>query len=293
MEQDRMYWNTETESILNTPQMREIQLQKIRKLLQRLYESKPFWKDRLDKAKVKPKDIKSLDDFSRRVPVFDKVQRRQLAEDCNMDMTEVVDRIIGVPLENICLMAATSGTTGEPTPYPHTKKDIEWLSEVVARMLWRMGVRPENRIVHAFGLSMWLAGVPYATFFQRVGACVFPVGAEAGTERVLRFAKLFKADMLACTPSLAEHLIEKAPDIIGVDVGSLGIKKLLCAGEPGAGIPEIRQKLESAYGAELYDHGAAFGISQVPRSAPPLHSWLRGTSRENGSHATLAGFSSD
>jgi uncharacterized membrane protein YdjX (TVP38/TMEM64 family) len=48
-----------------------------------------------------------------------------------------------------------------------------------------------------------------------------------------------------------------------------------------------------AGGALFGPFWAAFGISQVPRSAPPLHSWLRGTSRENGSHATLAGFSSD
>ncbi|MFH1625089.1 MAG: phenylacetate--CoA ligase family protein [Pseudomonadota bacterium] len=261
MEQERRYWNMEMEPILNTPQMREIQLEKIKKLVKRLYENKPFWRQRMDKAKVKPDDIKSLDDFRYRIPVFDKAQRRQLAKECEMDMVKVVDKSIGVPLENLCLMAATSGTTGEPTPYPHTKNDIGWLSENLARMLWRIGVRPGDRIIHAFGLSMWWAGVPYAIFFQKVGACVLPVGAEAGTERILRFAKLFKADTLACTPSLAGYLIEKAPEIIGDSVGGLGIKKLFCAGEPGAGIPEVRQKLETAYGAKLYDHGAAFGIS--------------------------------
>ncbi|GAI28733.1 unnamed protein product, partial [marine sediment metagenome] len=245
----------------NTLQMREIQLEKIKKLVKHLYESKPFWRERMDKAKVKPEDIRSLDDFRHRIPVFDKAQRRQLTEECEMDMAKVVDKSIGVPLQNICLMAATSGTTGEPTPYPHTKHDIEWLSEIVARMAWRMGIRPGSRIIHAFGLSMWWAGVPYATFFQRVGACIFPVGAEGGTERILRFAKLFKADTLAGTPSLAEHLIEKAPEVIGESVGSLGIKRLFCAGEPGAGIPEVRRKLETAYGAKVYDHGGTFGVS--------------------------------
>jgi phenylacetate-CoA ligase len=261
MAQERKYWNMEMESILNTSKMREIQLEKVKKLVNRLYENKPFWKERMDKAKVKPEDIKSLDDFSRRIPIFDKVQRRQLAEECEMNMAEVVDKTIGVPLENLCLMAATSGTTGEPTPYPHTKADIEWLSEVVARMAWRTGMRPGTRLLHAWGLSMWLAGVPYAAFFQRVGACVFPVGAEAGSERILRFAKLFKVNAMVCTPSLAIHLIEKAPGVMGDNVGSLGIKTLFCGGEPGAGIPDVRKKLETSYGAKLYDHGAAFGVS--------------------------------
>jgi phenylacetate-CoA ligase len=108
---------------------------------------------------------------------------------------------------------------------------------------------------------MWLAGVPYVQFSQRSGACVFPVGAEGGTERILKFARLFKANVLACTPSLAEHLISKAPEILGHGVGELGIKRLFCGGEPGAGIPEVRRNLETSYGAKLSDHGAGFGIS--------------------------------
>ncbi len=35
----------------------------------------------------------------------------------------------------------------------------------------------------------------------------------------------------------------------------------MCGGEPGAGIPEIKKKLESAYGAKLFDAGAGYGFS--------------------------------
>lgn len=255
------YRSMEMEPILNTPEMRTIQLYKLKKLVLRLYEAKPFWRDRMAKAGLRPDDIGTLEDFSRAVPVFDKEQRRKLAEECDMDMARVVDCTIGVPMEKLVLMAATSGTTGEPTPYPMTPRDIEWLSENIARMYWRIGVGPGDRILHAFGLSMWLAGVPYSLFFQRSGACVFPVGAEGGSERILKFAGLFKANVLACTPSLAEHLIAKAPEVLGRGVRELGIKRLFCGGEPGAGIPEVRRNLESAYGARLSDHGAGFGIS--------------------------------
>jgi phenylacetate-CoA ligase len=255
------YRDMEMEPILNTAKMREIQLAKVKKLLKRLYDQKPFWRDRMVKAGVKLEDIKSLDDFSKRIPVFDKAQRRQLTEECGMDMVRVVDKVIGVPIDKIVLMAATSGTSGEPTPYAMTLNDIDWLSEVLARMLWRIGVGPGDRLIHAFGLSMFLAGVPYLQCFERSGACIFPVGAEGGTERTLKYASLFKATALACTPSLAEHLIERAPDILGYSIKDLGIKTLFCGGEPGAGIPEVRQKLETAYGAKLYDSGAGLGIS--------------------------------
>ncbi|MBU2646625.1 phenylacetate--CoA ligase family protein, partial [bacterium] len=136
-----------------------------------------------------------------------------------------------------------------------------WFSDNLCRMLRRIGVRPGSRLIHAFGLSMFLAGMPYAQFFERSGACVLPVGAEGGTEKILRFAKMFQADTLACTPSLAEHMIDKAPGVIGMDIKDLPLKRLLCGGEPGAGIPEVRRKLETAYGAKLFDTGAGFGIS--------------------------------
>ncbi len=258
---NRTYWNMEMESILNTPRMREIQLAKIQRLLKRLYDAKPFWRQWLDKARVRPGDITSLGEFARRVPVFDKAQRRKLAEECKFDMAEVVDRTIAVPLEDVVLMAATSGTTGEPTPYPFTRKDIDWFSEGITRVAWRMGIRPQSRVLHAFGLSMFIAGVPYVMCLQKLGCLVIPVGAEGGTERILRYAKYFKPDTLCCTPSLAEHLIEKAPEIIGGGVGDLGIRRLFCAGEPGAGIPEVRARIESAYHARLFDHGAGLGVS--------------------------------
>ncbi|MBU2550777.1 MAG: phenylacetate--CoA ligase family protein [Proteobacteria bacterium] len=261
MTEERPYLNMEAELALNTPRVREVQLEKVKRLVERLYQDKPFWRGRLDRAGVRPGDIRTLDDFSRRVPVFDKAQRRRLFEDCDGDMVEVVDRTIGVSMDQLRLMGATSGTSGEPTPYPMTANDIRWCSQNIGRMAWRIGLRPGDRMIHAFGLSMYLAGVPYAEFFQNSGHCVYPVGAEGGTERILKFAHMFKARALACTPSLAEHLIDKSPEALGLPVGDLSIRVLFCGGEPGAGIPEVRRRIESAYGARLYDSGAGFGIS--------------------------------
>jgi phenylacetate-CoA ligase len=87
------------------------------------------------------------------------------------------------------------------------------------------------------------------------------VGAEGGTERILKFAGMFRATAMACTPSLAEHLMERAPETMGRPMSELGITRLFCGGEPGAGIPEVRRKIENGYKAKLYDSGAGFGIS--------------------------------
>lgn len=249
------------EPVLTRPQLRELQLHKLKLQLAKLYAIKPFWRDRMDKAGLVPERLASLEEFSQRMPIMDKAERRALIEQCGGDPMAMADLTIGAPIEDVVLMAATSGTTGDPTPYPHTQRDLDINQILFARVARRVGIGRGDRILHAFGLSMWLAGVPYVQYLQKSGACVLPVGAESGSERILKFAQQFKVDTLFATPSLAEHLIEKAPDVIGAPISSIGIKRIICAGEPGAGIPEIRNRIETAYGAKLFDHGGSHGVS--------------------------------
>ncbi len=267
---DSLYRDPDVESQFGTPALRTLQFERLKALLVRLYAAKPFWKERMDKAGLDPARLSGLEEFSRLMPVMDKAERRRIVEECGSAL-DMAEKTIAVPLEDVILMAATSGTTGEPTPYPHTQKDIDLFGELFARLAWRAGIRRGDRIVHAFGLSMWMAGVPYVEFLQKSGACVLPVGAEGGSERLLRFIKQFRANVLFGTPSLVEHLIEKAPEILGEPVGSLGIKTIICAGEPGAGIPEVRARIEEAYGARLYDHGGSLGLSCACEDYQGMH----------------------
>ena len=87
-----------------------------------------------------------------------------------------------------------------------------------------------------------------------MGLCVVPVGIEGGTRRVLDFALLTKPDVLIATPSFGEYLIEQAPKLVGKSAHELGIRWFYCAGEPGAGIPSLRKKLQEGFGARVFDH---------------------------------------
>ena len=112
---------------------------------------------------------------------------------------------------------------------------------------------------------MFTGGLPLSDGLQAMGVCVVPVGIEGGTRRVLDFARLTRADVLIATPSFGEYLIEQAPKLIDRDAVELGIRWFFCAGEPGAGIPSLRRKLQEGFGAKVFDHtggGHAFhGIS--------------------------------
>jgi len=261
MEEERPYWNMEMEPILNTPEMREIQLKKLKKFLKRLYDNAPFYTRKFDELGIKPGKIKSFEDFSSAVPLFDKEGLRAMVVEFGGDLLAVLDQIMPVRVDDLNIMATTTGTTGIPTPYPMTWHDmVEVWGEAMVRGMWRAGIRKQDRILFCFALSMVIAGVPTMMGGYRLGAMAIPVGAEAGTDRILLMQTLFRGTVYSGTPSLAEYLIEKCKEQ-GRDPKDLGLRKLMCGGEPGAGVPEVRNRLEEVYGARIFDAGAGYGFS--------------------------------
>jgi phenylacetate-CoA ligase len=119
---------------------------------------------------------------------------------------------------------------------------------------------------------MWVAGIPIIRALENMGVLTIPAGAEAGTERFLQIADLMKPTVLACTPSFAMFLIEEAPKTIKKEVKELGIKKIFCAGEPGAGLPDVKKKIEEAYDAVIYDAaGVAWGLMNISCGTEEYH----------------------
>jgi phenylacetate-CoA ligase len=240
MEQsERPYWDMEIEPLLNTPRMREIQWAKLQEAIRYCYEKVPFDRKRMEKAGVVPEDIRSFEDFARAIPHAGQTEFRALIGEVGMDMDRIFGELFGKErLEDLYLLTTTSGTTGVPTPYPFFRKGVERHSDLLARSSWRMGARSGDRIGICFGLSMHAAGTPNILWYLNFpGVTLVPIGAEAGTEQILRLLKLFKVNVFSGTPSLALHLIERAPDVLGEPVKNLGLRILACGAEPGAGIP--------------------------------------------------------
>jgi phenylacetate-CoA ligase len=59
-----------------------------------------------------------------------------------------------------------------------------------------------------------------------------------------------------CTPTYALHLAEVAEEA-GVDIAGSAIRTTIHAGEPGAGLPATRQRIETAWGGRCLDHAGA------------------------------------
>ena len=67
------------------------------------------------------------------------------------------------------------------------------------------------------------------------------------------------ATVLVSTPSYALHLIEVARER-GLDLRGWPVRVTVHAGEPGAGIPAVRARIEAGFGARAYDHA---GMTEV------------------------------
>jgi phenylacetate-CoA ligase len=262
MWQERPYWNMEIEPLLNTPQMAKIQLDRLRKQLIKLKAKAPFYARMMERNKLDPEKLRGFDEFKDKIDIFSKATWRKLVDDCGGNMMKALDERIAVSVDELDWIATTTGTTGIPSPYPFTNRDIDTMyGEYTARGCWRTGIRANDRILYCFALSMVIAGVPSVIGVNKIGATVLPVGAEGKSERILLTQNMWKGTVYFGTPSLAEYLIEQAPKLIQKDVKDLGLKFLMCGAEPGAGIPEIRSKIEKAYHAKMFDIGAGLGFS--------------------------------
>ena len=272
---ERPYWNMQIEPQLNTPAMRELQWRKLSAALAWQYENTPIHRERFDQAGVKPADIKSFDDLAAAIPVMGQAEIREVIGRIGLDMEKLMLHLFGEKrLRDLYLLTTTSGTTGIPTPYPNFRAALDDAQEITSRAAWRMGLRPGDRIGLCFGLSMHAAGTPQILWFRDFpGVMMIPIGAEAGTEKILQLMMMFKVNVFSGTPSLALHLIERAPEVLGQPVKGLGIKILMLGAEPGAGIPEVREKLEREYGAKVFDLGGGYGCSCAHPVYQGMH-WL-------------------
>jgi phenylacetate-CoA ligase len=108
---------------------------------------------------------------------------------------------------------------------------------------------------------MHIGGIATVMGLMRMGLTVIPVGAESGTDRIFQMARHYKPTIFVGTPSLASYLVDNAPEKTGKPASEMGIRLLLCGGEPGAAIPEIRKKIEEGFKGVLIDHGGGLGVS--------------------------------
>jgi len=237
------YWNPYVET-LSRKEIRAIQLKRFRDLLAYAKSRCAFYGEKYQS--IEPADIKSIEDV-RRLPLVDKEDLRK-AQD-GKDPFPFGD-ILGVPPEDVTTFRQTSGTTGKPVYVPESWESWQWRVEVWCHILWMAGFRPTDRVFIPFGYNVYVAFWEGHFAAEKLGCMVVPGGALDTKGRINKIIEV-KATGLLNTPTYGLHMAEEA-EKMGIKPSALGIKRMECAGEPLP--PATRNKLEEAWGAEVYDH---------------------------------------
>ena len=273
-------WNPTAEKMPHR-ELRTLQFDKLKALVNRVYNESPYYNHKLAAAGVSPEHLKSLEHYHD-FPFFDKDEERLSQEKSKEGLGHPFGMHITCDPKLVNRFSSSSGTTGSPTFSGFTKFDRAIAAENTARGLKRIGIEPGDVVLHASVFSMWIAGVPAVDSMLAYGACVVPVGALSGVERVAQIAKQTRPRMIRTTVSFARHLAATMQDRAGIDPTSLGIEKVVVTGEPGGSIPEIFGEIEAGFGgATVYDNMGATGCHSPTGISCEAHAGIHFYAEDN------------
>lgn len=222
-----------------------LQLKRLQKQITRVYATVPYYASKMDKAGVRPKDIKTLADIQR-LPFTTKEDLRK----------NYPFGLFTVPMEEVIRIHASSGTTGKPTVCGYTKKDIKMWAELMARCFSAAGVSAHDTIHNAYGYGLFTGGLGFHYGAEELGATVIPISG-GNSKRQITLIKDFKSTVLACTPSYALNLAETMADM-GLYRKDLFLKIGIFGAEPWS--ENMRKEIQRALGIKAID---MYGLSEV------------------------------
>ncbi|MHC4879068.1 MAG: phenylacetate--CoA ligase family protein [Planctomycetota bacterium] len=153
----------------------------------------------------------------------------------------------------------TSGTTtGTPMRWLDTPASWQWFMDCWAQIFRLVGLREDDRLAFPFSFGPFVGFWAAFEGANRLGNLCLAGGGMTSQQR-LRLIADNEATVVCCTPTYALRLAEVASEA-GADLASGSARMLIVAGEPGGSIPAIRSRIESAWGARVYDH---WGMTEI------------------------------
>ncbi len=223
----------------------EIQSERLRWSLNQAYENVPHYRKAFDKAGVKPAQLRSLKDLKN----FPFTVKTDLRDNYPFEM-------FATPMDKMCRLHASSGTTGKPTVVGYTKGDIDRWAGLMARSMAAAGARPGDIIHNAYGYGLFTGGLGAHYGAERLGCVVVPISG-GGTERQVTLLQDFGPGILCATPSYALNIAEVA-EKQGVDIRKLPLRRGLFGAEPWS--EEMRAQLDQRLGVTSVD---IYGLSEI------------------------------
>ncbi|MCQ2604288.1 MAG: phenylacetate--CoA ligase [Spirochaetia bacterium] len=221
------------------------QLKNLKNLLKKVYSKVPFYKEKFDKAGVKPEDLKTLSDLK----YFPFTTKSDLRDTYPLGLA-------AVPKEEIVEIHCSSGTTGIPVVDAYTRKDLDTWSECMARTYCAAGATSADVLQNAYGYGLFTGGVGAHYGGNKLGMTVIPIS-SGNTERQINVMRDFGSSVLTCTPSYALYIAEVLKKM-NVDRDSLKLRIGCLGAEPWS--DNMRREIEEKLKIKAYD---IYGLTEI------------------------------
>lgn len=237
-------FNPEMEK-LPRKKIKELQLERLKKTVRTVYDNVPFYKKKFKELKLKPDDIKTLDDVHK-LPFTTK---NDLRDNAPFGM-------MATSLDNCIELHASSGTTGIPVTVCYTPHDIDVWSEVMARCLSMSGLTKKDIFQNPIPYGTFTGAFGFHYGAQKVGALVIPSG-MGQSERQIKLMEYYGTTFISGVASYAMRLSQVALEM-GIDPKKLKVRKGLFGAEMFT--PGLKKRISEIWNMDVHD---IYGLTEM------------------------------
>ncbi|MFH1101172.1 MAG: phenylacetate--CoA ligase [Methanobacteriota archaeon] len=225
--------------------LQEIQLERLQTTVHLVYERVPFYKKKFKELKIKPEDIKTLEDI-RKLPFTTKDDLRQTAP----------FGMMAIPLEDCIELHASSGTTGVPVTVCYNRHDLSVWSEVMARCLSMSGLTKKDVFQNPIPYGTFTGAFGFHYGAQKIGALVIPSG-MGQSERQIKLMEYYGTTFLSGVASYVVRLGQVAHDM-GIDPKKLKVRNGLFGAEMFT--PGLKKRIMDTWDMDVHD---IYGLTEM------------------------------
>jgi phenylacetate-CoA ligase len=189
MDADRPFYRPEVQT-MPRERIEALQLDRLQRLLGRIWDRPiPFFRRKLEAARIAPRDVRRLDDL-RAIPTTVK-------DDLRASEAEhpPLGDYRGSSIDDCVRIGCSTGTSGKPTIILWTRHDQAVDLEAVCRGRWRWGLRPGSSLAHGHPFGLYGGGISFSKGIEALGLLNVPCApptAGPWTQEVVRLLAMVK-----------------------------------------------------------------------------------------------------
>lgn len=241
----RGFHSASAPDFLPVEQLRDLQLRRLRSVVQRSYDQVKLFRERMEARNLLPADIQRLEDIQR-LPFYEKSDLRDTYP----------FGLFASPMQEIVRLHASSGTTGKPIVVAYTQEDIDVWANVMVRSFASCGLHRGDIIQNAYGYGLFTGGLGAHYGAEALGATVIPISG-GNTQRQIMILKDFGVTAICCTPSYFLHILDQSAEM-KINIKDLPLRAGVFGAEPWT--EGMRERIQAESNIEAYD---IYGLSEI------------------------------